>query len=123
MRALGHGAFSNVWLAEDASIPPLSVQARVGAHPTGASVAGTSPVVDALDDLDILTTFVDANLGLDLPTEDGREGTRLVAVKTTPRVCYHDRERIRVGFIREVEVLRVRHCPLCLPFGVLIIEL
>ena len=45
IRALGQGAFSSVWLAQDASSPPLDPSAhRIDPHPIGGYVPGTTPV-------------------------------------------------------------------------------
>lgn len=127
LRTLGQGSFSSVWLACDvsgslehlvlsrkASIKRLKsttsdgiVRRKSSRRSTGRSgVSGTKPWKTEGGTQSPAAISSPIKDGFDRP-DSNESGGRLVAVKLTDRAID---DRTRVSFIREVEVLKVRHC-------------
>ncbi|KAG5717867.1 CBL-interacting protein kinase 22 [Termitomyces sp. T112] len=135
LKPLGHGAFSSVWLADDLSPVPLVLRSRrslrslrrqASLTPTlsragslrklRARVPGTRPIRLETDEMGVLTSSLSRACLDDARDPGPRPSTRgrLVAVKMTVRggegvrddELEQEKERTRVAFVREVEVLR-----------------
>lgn len=130
---LAQGAFSSVWLAEDRSSLPLSLKSRnsIRALRRQASLSSasrkssrsarstppTSPPITASNSNDPVDAHLPVFVPLTSPRQQKPRKQRWVAVKITPRrlpaVCIsptgqqEEEERARIGFAREVEILKV----------------
>lgn len=132
LRTLGQGSFSSVWLACDvsgtlenlvlsrkASIRRLKstasdgiVRRKSSRRSTGRSnVSGTKPWRTESGTPSSVKNPSPIKNGFDRP-DSNEPGGRLVAVKLTDRAID---DRTRVSFIREAEVLRVRHRTFVIP--------
>jgi hypothetical protein len=124
LHPLAHGAFSIVWLAEDLSRLPLTLVSNKTVRDLRRRASGRDKERrdrEGGKDIEILKDEVrHVHPGRNPPrhstlrSDIGTNG-RLVAVKMTPRKVRgakgrperEEEERTRVGFVREVEVLKV----------------
>ncbi|KAH9948153.1 kinase-like protein, partial [Amylocystis lapponica] len=128
VRALGHGAFSSVWLARDVrgGLGPLELSRRTSLLRSRSErrgrpmkMDGTRPVRSGGVPMRREGQGREVKRKAEQPVErvaEGQVAGRLVAVKMTERALSDKNTRSRVSFVREVEILRHISHPSIVPF-------